>query len=130
MSTHVEVTTCPVTLLKHLFALADDQKIVTNTFSRRFYACRLIYITILLVNESVNAVTTTVDGHVDLVILTTRTIKFKTVVRRLDVVSVSSQSITQHQAILDDVELDGVASGLLGSELDEGGGHGWCLSLM
>jgi hypothetical protein len=44
-------------------------------------------------------------------------------------ISISSQSITQHQAILDNVEMNGITSSLLGSELSKGGSHGVSLSM-
>jgi hypothetical protein len=68
----------------------------------------------------VDAVTATVDAHVDLVILTTIRVQFVSIT----IGSSLLESITQHQTILHDVEVDGVASGLLRSELGEGGGHG------
>jgi hypothetical protein len=85
-----------------------------------FDASRFVHITVGLVNKSVDAITLTVDTHVDFVILTTRAIQFITVTIRSNLL----ESITEHQAILDDVELNGVTGGLLGSELGEGGGHG------
>ena len=120
MSTHVKVTTRPITLLIHLFAGRNGEKIVASTFSRSFHTSRFEDFTSLLVDESVDAITTTVDTHKDFVILTAVRIQFV----RITIRSSLLESITQHQTILDDVEVDGVAGVLLGSKLGEGGGHG------
>ena len=115
MSTHVEVTARPVTLLEHLFAGSDGEHVITNMLGGRFGVSGFVHFTSLLVNKSVNAVTLTVDAHVDLVILATSGVHFESVTIRSSLL----ESITQHQAILDDVEVNGVASSTLGTELGE-----------
>jgi len=120
MSTHVEVTTCPITTLKHLFAGRNGENVVASTLGRRFQTSRFEHFTSLLVDESVDAIAAIINMHEDFVILATRRIQ------RVEVTVRSSllESITQHHTILDNVELDGVASVLLCLELGEGGGHG------
>ena len=126
MSTHVQIPTCPVTLLKDLFALIDDQKVVANMLGRCFDRGRFVHFTSFLVDESVDAIAGIVNVHEDLVVFATRRVKCKEITVR----SILSQSITQHHAILDNVELNGVLSITLSTEgrelriAGDGGSHG------
>ena len=115
----VKIPTRPVTTLKHLLTGRNRENVIASTFGRSFDASRFEDFTRLLVNKSVDAIAATVDIHEDFVILTTVRVEFV----RISVRSSLLESITQHQTILDDVEVDGVTSVLLGSELGEGGSH-------
>ena len=118
-SAEVKITTRPVTTLKHLFTGRNREHIVASTFSRSFETSRFEYLTSLLVNESVDAVTVAVNVHKDFMVLTTRRVKGKEITVRSSLL----ESITQHQTILDDVKVDGVESVLLRDVLSKSG-HG------
>jgi len=118
-SAEVKITTRPVCTAEHLFTGRNREHIEANMLSRSFDASRFEHITSLLVDESVNRITTTIDIHEDFMILTTRRLKGK----EITIGSSLLESITQHHTVLDDVEMDGVESVLLRDVLSKGG-HG------
>ena len=79
------------------------------------------YITSLLINEGMDRITLTIDIHEDFVILTTRRIKSKSIVATMTIPTliVCLQCITEHQAILNNVQLNGVPGVLLLFEFSE-----------
>jgi hypothetical protein len=109
----------PGCLLKHLLTGVDNQHIVTLSLGRCLDASRFVDRTSLLVNESMNTVTTIINVHEHFVILTTRR------VQRIEITirSILLKSIAQHQTILNNVKFNGVLCVLLGSVVSEGGGH-------
>ena len=70
-SSSIQVTTCPITVSKHLLTLLNDTQIITHTLGRCFPRCRLVEFTSLLVHKSMNRTGTTTINHNDLVILLT-----------------------------------------------------------
>ena len=112
----VKIRSVPCCVLKQPFTLVDNQEIISFTFCGCFKTCRFVYRTSLLINKSMNTITLAIDTHKDLVILTTRRVQFIGITIRRSLL----QCITQHQTILNNVKMNGVASVLLGTEVSEG----------
>ena len=127
-------------MLQQPLTIIDQQQVEADVLSRCLEGCCLVDFTSLLIHESVDTAggRTIVVGnlHDDLVVFATR-LDHKlvgwclvatdcTVVAGLEVLL---QGITQHQGVLTDVQLNGVAGVLLGSEVSElSAGHA-CLSI-
>jgi len=144
----VEITTCPVSVLKQPFTLLNQTQVVTNTFGRRLPRCRLINLSRLFIYKSVNR-TGTISNHNDLMILTTRfrvelitTVAITKILNtgnvivgiitllnrlfvRLDAVinEVLAQRLTEGVGVPQDCLCDVLPCLLLGGVISEGGSH-------
>ena len=121
VSTHVEITACPISILQQPLTILDQEQIEAHMLSRCFERSRLVNFTSLLVNEGMDTPRLRFSLHHNLVILTTtlngECIRIRVRVRLLEVVN---QSITQHQSVLTNIQFDSVTSICLSTELSEG----------
>ena len=148
-SASVKITARPICILKQPLTISNQAQIVAHTFSRCLPGSGFIHFASLFIHESMDRAGATTINHDDLVVFLTALDHIidgrSALLQFLDagsvilniltllnitlmttnsiVVVVLNQSITEHVAMLQNVDLNGIAGSLLGNELGKRGGH-------